>query len=375
MGSPKQQAAPLTWLRSHGGTSKDLHSTNDDETARSPGAAVVFDSGERAWAGWLGAPAGGPVPVASAGGLVLYRDQTSGDLTVVNPLTGATRALPSPPPAASTDALHAVAMYDGSSPQCYRVFLFLGDLPDLSVLAFDSSTNAWDHEPVPLTRQHPAQHQHDAEPEPDDDDDGAAVYFLSKSGDVVVSTTTYRIPSRQYACAVTRRRSGPTNDDGGSEAVVAHFLSRSGTVVSVDVARRAFAELPRVHPARHEHAIDVVACDGGAAYAVVLSEFLGAASLRVWEFAEGAWRQVAAMPPAMANAFVGAKADVNCVGHGDRIMVCVTGSGEADINGCFLCDVKSNRWEELPRCVVGGDDGGGDLVAAVSFEPRIEAAV
>ncbi|GJN33101.1 hypothetical protein PR202_gb21665 [Eleusine coracana subsp. coracana] len=340
---------------------KDPHS---DEPARSPGAAVVFDSGERAWARWRGgAPAGrGTVPVASAGGLVLYRDQTSGDLTVANPLTGATRALPSPPPAASTTALHAVAMY--GSP--YRVVLFLGDLPELSMLAFDSSTNTWDAEPVALTRQHPAQHQHDAEPE-DDDDGGGAVYFLSKSGDVVVSTTTYRAPSRQYACA---------DDDGSAEAVVAHFLSRSGTVVTVDVARRAFAELPRVHPARHEHAIDVVAC-GPACYAVVLSEFLGAASLRVWEFVVGGggWRQVAAMPPAMASAFVGAKADVNCAGHGDRIMVCVTGSGEANVNGCFLCDVKSNRWEELPRCVVGGDDDGGDLVAAVSLEPRMEAAV
>uniref|UniRef100_A0A0A9GDY0 Uncharacterized protein n=1 Tax=Arundo donax TaxID=35708 RepID=A0A0A9GDY0_ARUDO len=79
------------------------------------------------------------------------------------------------------------------------------------------------------------------------------------------------------------------------------------------------------------------------------------------------------MPPSMSHAFYGAKADVNCVGHGGRVMVCVS-SGEANANGCFMCDVKTNRWEELPRCA-GGDGEATDFVAAVSFEPRMEAAV
>jgi hypothetical protein len=39
-----------------------------------------------------------------------------------------------------------------------------------------------------------------------------------------------------------------------------------------------------------------------------------------------------------------------------------------------LCDVGSNRWEELPRCV-DGDGGVTDFVAAFSFEPRMEVAV
>lgn len=329
----------------------------------------VFDSGARAWARWRGAPAG-RVPVASAGGLVLYRDAATGGLTVANPLTGATRALPPPPPAAGV--LQAVAMYGSSSisPRCYRVLLFLGgDLSDgvLSMLSFDSSADKWDDAQVPLTRQpkdETARSSPEAAAAEEEYDD--AVYFLSKSGDVVAPTMR-RTAARQYASAVTRR----PEDDG----VLVHFLSPSGTVVACDVARRAFAELPRILPAFHEYSVDVVACAGGAAYVVVLSELLGAASLRVWELAGpggGGWRQVAAMPPAMSQPFFGAKADVNCVGHGDRIMVCVAGEGGA--GGCFMCDVKTNRWEELPPCV-GQEGEATDFVAAVSFEPRMEADV
>lgn len=326
------------------------------QNERRPGsAAAVFDSAERAWARWRGAP--GPLqPVAAAGGLVLYRDPGTGDLTVVNPLTGASRALP-PPPTPTRGALQAVAMY--GSP--YRVVLILGELPDLSTVVYDSSTNAWGDEAAlsRTTAVDDASSREERVAEADGDD---TVYFLSKSGDVV-ATTMQRSASRQYSSAVACR---------GGDAVV-YFLSRSGTVVACDLARRAFAELPRILPAYHEYSIDVVAC-GGAAYAVVLSEFLDAASLRVWEFAGGAWRQVAAMPPSMAHAFRGAKADVNCVGHGERVMVCVSSSSAA---GCFMCDVRTNRWEELPRRA--GVDGDGDavtgFVAALSFEPRMEAAV
>jgi hypothetical protein len=76
------------------------------------------------------------------------------------------------------------------------------------------------------------------------------------------------------------------------------------------------------------------------------------------------------LPPAMAHPFLGAKADVNCVGHGGRVLVCVSGSG-GWAGGCFVCDVATNRWEELPRC----DGEAAEFVAAVSFEPRMEARV
>ncbi|KAJ1291895.1 hypothetical protein BS78_02G351000 [Paspalum vaginatum] len=333
----------------------------EEEAAQRRRPAVVFDSAGRSWARWRGAP--GSLPVAAAGGLVLYRDPATGELSVANPLTGASRALPPPPTsyAPGAGALQAIAMY--GSP--YRVVLITGELPDLWTVTFDSSTGAWG-EAAALSRKpeeeaaaSEAARQRAAAEDGEGGDD--TVYFLSKSGDVV-ATTMQRSAARQYSSAVA------CVGGGGEAEAVAYFLSRSGAVVECDLARRAFAELPRLLPAYHEYSIDVAAC-GGAAYAVVLSEFLDAPSLRVWELAAGgAWRQVAAMPPAMAHAFRGAKADVNCVGHGHRLMVCVS-SADAGPSGCFLCDVRTNRWEELPP------RADADFVAALSFEPRMEAAV
>lgn len=318
--------------------------------------AVAFDAAEGAWARCHAPP--GPVPVGAAGGLVLYRAPDTGALTVANPLTGASRALPPPPPA----TLQAVAMY--GSP--YRVVLILGKLTDLSMSAFDPSTNTWG-DAVPLSRkpdaspaEAPAPRDDNDEDVNDDDDDGT-VFFLTKSGTIMASTTQ-RSPSREHSSAVTCRPNGSNP--------VAYFLSGTGAVVSCDLASRAFSELPRILPAHSEHSIDVAAC-GGRAYAVVLTEYLDTASLRVWEFVGGAWTQAAAMPPAMSHGFYGARADVNCVGHGGRIMVCVS---SAEANGSFLCDVASNRWEELPRCTAG-DGAVTDFVAAFSFEPRMEVAV
>ncbi|XP_047062495.1 F-box only protein 13-like [Lolium rigidum] len=328
---------------------------------------IAFDAAERTWARCRGAPGPGPVPVAAAGGLVLYRAADTGALTVANPLTGASRALPPPPPA----TLQAVAMY--GSP--YRVVLILGKLTDLSMSTFDPSTNTWSF-PVPLSRKPdpnaspattdaptPRGNNNEDDDEDADADDDGTVFFLTKSG-TVISSTTERSPSREHSSAVT---CGPNGSNP-----VAYFLSGSGAVVSCDLASRLFSELPRVLPVPSEHSIDVAAC-GGRAYAVVLTEYLDTASLRVWEFLEGAWAQAAAMPPAMSHGFFGAKADVNCVGHGRRIMVCVSSSGEA--NGSFLCDVANNRWEELPRCADGGDGAAADFVASFSFEPRMEVAV
>jgi hypothetical protein len=331
--------------------------------------AVAFDAAEGTWARCRGgAPGLGPVPVAAAGGLVLYRVPDTGALTVTNPLTGASRGLPPPPPA----ALHAVAMY--GSP--YRVALILGKLPDLSMSVLDSSTNTWG-DAVPLSRMPdgspsdaPAprgdNEDDDDHEDGDDADDDGTVFFLSKSG-VVMASSMQRSASREYSSAVTCRPDG--------SGAVAYFLSNSGSIVACDLAGRTFAELPRILPVHAEYSIDVVAC-GGRAYAVVLTEYLDTASLRVWELApgSGAWVQAAAMPPAMSHAFYGAKADVNCVGHGGRIMVCVSSGEVSGHSGSFMCDVDSNRWEELPRCA-DGDGAATDFVAAFSFEPRMEVAV
>uniref|UniRef100_A0A0A9A0E4 F-box domain-containing protein n=1 Tax=Arundo donax TaxID=35708 RepID=A0A0A9A0E4_ARUDO len=318
-----------------------------------PRPAVAFDAADRSW-NRCHAAAPGSMPVAASGGLVLYRAPDTGALAVANPLTGASRALPSPPPQGGRQ-LQAIAMYGAP----YRVALFSGELPDLSMAVFDSSTNSWEG-PLPL-----ASRSEDSSPDAPAHGGGGSddtVYFLSKSGDVV-ATNMQRSAWKQYSSAAV-----PSTSERGE--AVAYFLSHSGAVVACDTARRTFAELPRILPVYFEYSIDVVAC-GGAAYAIVLSEYLDTASLRVWGLAGGAWRQVAAMPPAMSHGFYGKKADINCVGHGDRVMVCVS-SGEA--NGCFMCDVSSNQWEELPKYV--NDDGeASEFLAAFSFEPRVEITV
>ncbi|CAN6289196.1 unnamed protein product [Urochloa humidicola] len=326
---------------------------------------VAFDAADRAWARCAAAAAapGSAVPVAASGGLVLYRAPATGALSVANPLTGASRALPSPPPPPPHHhhQLLAIAMYGGGG-AAYRVALFTGDLPDLFMAVFDSSTDSWEG-PAPLARR---PYYNDAPPgqaAAAAGDDGDTVYFLSKSGDVV-STNMQRSASKQYSSVVVPSSAG---------AAVAYFLTNSGTVVACDTARREFSELPRILPAYSEYSVDVVAC-GGAAYAVVLAEYLDTASLRVWGFAAGAgeWRQVAAMPPAMSHGFRGRRADINCVGHGDSLVVCVS-SGDGG-GGCFMCDVATNTWEELPKHV-NGDGEATEFLAAFSFEPRVEVTV
>ncbi|CAN6294791.1 unnamed protein product [Urochloa humidicola] len=334
---------------------------------------VAFDAAERAWTRTRCAAPGSTVPVAASGGLVLYRSPATGALSVANPLTSASRAIPSPPPPTNhPQQLLAVAMY-GAAP--YRVALFMGDLPDdLSMAVFDSSTNSWEG-PVPLSRRMPDDSCRPPNAPPgqaggaatagDDDDD--TVYFLSKSGDVV-STNMQRSASKQYSSVVI-----PSPASGA--AAVVYFLSNSGTLVACDTDRRTFTELPRILPVYSEYSVDVVAC-GGAAYAVVLAEYLDTASLRVWGYAAGAgeWRQVAAMPPAMSHGFRGRRADINCVGHGDRLLMVCVSSGDGDGGGCFMCDVATNRWEELPKHV-NGDGEVSEFLAAFSFEPRVEVTV
>lgn len=73
-------------------------------------------------------------------------------------------------------------------------------------------------------------------------------------------------------------------------ALAARLCPTSGATwartYSLQFAVPAFMELPRMLflPTHHDYSINVVAC-GGAAYMVVLSEFLNAACM--WEFMGG----------------------------------------------------------------------------------------
>ncbi|KAF8769127.1 hypothetical protein HU200_006898 [Digitaria exilis] len=276
-----------------------------------------------------------PTPVAAAGGLVPTTEtQLRASSPSSTPLTGRVTA---------RSRCRHVRLTG-----VHRVVLILGELPKLSMATFDSTTNAWE-DVVPLSRKT----ENDAGATTTRERETTRSYFLSKSGDVV-ATTMQQSASRQYTSAVV------TANGEDAAAAVAYFLSRSGTV------------LPRILPAYHEYSIDVVAC-GGAAYAVVLSEFLDTASLRV---------QVAAMPPAMSHAFRGAKADVNCVGHADRVMVCVSSgdvAGARPTGGRSLLVAPTGDGEEatcLRGCPLVRTENGGRpnqqlcLACAFSFSPR-----
>ncbi|KAJ6812450.1 F-box only protein 13 [Iris pallida] len=318
---------------------------------------TVYDSGERSWRvldrptffqrdGLSKPPA---IPVASSGGLVCFRTPP-GQLIVCNPVTGACREIPRPDGYGSIEPLHAIAM--SSSGDAYRIVLVFGELPELKFRVFDSSKNRWEDEAA-LRRAIGS-----ASPESD------TVYFLSKAGDVVASDMMQRSPTKQYSSVLTAV--------GGGQEVV-HFLGRSGTVLACDLSLGTFDERPGPLPAFFEHSIDVVEC-GGEVLAVVLSEMLETASLRVWRFSEGgrSWQHVAAMPPSMSHEFYGRKADINCVGcgSGGSILICVN-SPESS-SRYVMCNLLEEEWVELPKCVVNGRTE--EFVSAFSFEPRVEAS-
>ncbi|XP_021894422.1 F-box only protein 13 [Carica papaya] len=317
--------------------------------------SIIFDSAEKNWKK-LNHPSTlhhyQSMPVAASGGLVCYRTIT-GNFLVSNPVTQACRQLPSPSPTLQDQPLQAIAMnitsnYHGS----YKLVLVSGELPRLSFKVYDSSANCWEEE-VLLSRKVNDSLEFDS-----NSDD--AVYFLSKAGNVV-ATNLQRSPSKQYSAVIT------VKDD--EETV--YFLSSSGTIVACNVTCRYFCEYPRLLPAFSEYSIDVVECRGEM-LVVLLSEFFESSSVRVWRFDEKikCWQQIAAMPPAMSHELFGKKVDINCVGAGDRIFMCLN---SAELFRYIVCDLVSNEWIELPNCFMNGEAI--EFMSAFSFEPRIEASV
>ncbi|PKA64023.1 F-box only protein 13 [Apostasia shenzhenica] len=313
--------------------------------------SIFFDSSEWNWKS-LNRPCSlnqaSYIPIASAGGLLCFRS-ASGELMAWNPVTGAGRQLP---PSGETQALQALAMSSSAKdPSSYRITLISGSPPNLSFRTFHSEKNLWEDE-VTLA----------SKPETDTVSGGAggAVYFLNKSGDVVAANMQ-RNPSKQFSSVVTT--------DDGDELV--YFLSPSGAVVACNLTSRSFLELPRLMPFGSEYSVDVVA-SRGEMLVVLLSEFFGTASLRMWRFAkeERLWRQAAAMPPAMSHEFFGKKIDINCVGCGDLIFICLNSS---EFSSSVVCNVVANEWIELPQCVVKGKAK--EFISAFSFEPRLELSL
>lgn len=321
--------------------------------------SIIFDSAKSTWRRLNHPPLlqedsnQSCIPVAASGGLICYR-KLSGNFIVCNPLTGSCSELPPLHFAPQHQPLNAIVMSTTSKDQLsYKIVLVFGEPPDLLFKVYNSSSGCWEDETA-LRRK-----VDDNSVEYDSSDDNVA-YFLSKAG-IVVATNMQRSPSKQYSSVVT-------NKDG--EEIV-YFLSSSGRVVACNLACKCFFEYPRLLPFFSEYSIDVVECNGEM-LVVLLSEFLETASLRVWKYdvANRGWYQIAAMPAAMSHEWNGKKADINCVGAGNQIFICLNST---KLCTYILCDLVTHKWIELPNCCTNGQVI--DFMSAFSFEPRIEASV
>ena len=119
----------------------------------------------------------------------------SGDYIVCNPVTGSCRELPHVDLDSHGRSLYAIAMnaysnYHGS----YKLVLVSGAIPKLSFKVYNSSADYWEEEII-LRRKADDCTRFGA-----NDDD--AVYFLSRTGNVVV-TNMQRSPSKQYSLVIT----------------------------------------------------------------------------------------------------------------------------------------------------------------------------
>ncbi|KAK7410191.1 hypothetical protein VNO78_00785 [Psophocarpus tetragonolobus] len=321
--------------------------------------SVIFDSAESTWKRLNHPPLlqeesnQNCMPVAVSGGLICYR-KLSGNLIVSNPVTGSCRELPPLHSTPQHEPLNAIVMSTSSIDQhSFKIVLVFGELPNLLFKVYYSSSGCWEGETA-LRRK-----LEDNSIEYDSADDNV-VYFLSKAG-IVVASNMQRSPSKQFSSVITNR--------DGQEIV--YFLSSSGNVVACNLTCKCFFEYPKLLPVFSEYSIDVVECHGEM-LVVLLSEFLETATLRVWKYDETnrGWRQIAAMPVANSHEWYGKKADINCVGAGNQIFICLSST---ELCTYILCDLEINKWIELPKCCINGEVI--DFMSAFSFEPRIEAPV
>ncbi|KAE9600678.1 putative F-box domain, galactose oxidase/kelch, beta-propeller, kelch-type beta propeller [Lupinus albus] len=296
----------------------------------------------------------GCMPVAASGGLVCYRNW-SGNFIVCNPVTGSCNELPPLHFTLENQSIYAIVMSTTSIDQIsYKIVIVFGELPNIFFKVYSSSSGHWEDDTALQSKVD------DNSMGCDSTDDDNVVYFLSKAGNVMTSNMQ-RSPLKQYSSVITIK--------DGQEIV--YFLSSSGTVVACYLTSKCFLEFPRLLPVFSEYSIDIAECDGEMVV-VLLSEFLESASLRVWKYDElnRCWQQIAAMPVAKSHEWYGKKADVNCVGAGGRIFICLN---SPELCTYILCDLVTNKWTELPKCFVSGEVI--EFMSAFSFEPRIEASV
>ncbi|ESQ53838.1 hypothetical protein EUTSA_v10025320mg [Eutrema salsugineum] len=302
------------------------------------------------------------IPVASSGGLLCFRCSISGDFLLRNPLTGSSRDLPSPISRDDNNnnkPLQAVAMAT-VTPSSYKLVTISGETPNLSFRFYESNSGSWSKE-SDLVKNNTDEEYNDSS---HDDDETGTVYFLSKTGNVVVaSNNLQRSPSKLYSSVITIK----------DNVEIVYFLSSYGTIISCNLTKRCFTELPKLLPPCLEYSIDLVECSG-TMFVILLSEFYESASLRIWKLEKQEWVHVGMLPPAMSHELYGRKGDINCVGGaGNKILVCFNASPPEVYYRYFVYDLVSQEWTDLPSCFKDGEAV--DFVSALSFQPRIEATV
>ncbi|CAA7025517.1 unnamed protein product [Microthlaspi erraticum] len=302
-------------------------------------------------------------PVASSGGLLCFRSSTSGEFLLRNPLTGSSRHLPPP---ISNKPLQAVAMTTLTpSSSSYKLVTISGEIPNLTFRIYDSNSDTWSkNQQLSLLKNNNESSPHD---DGDTEIGNSTVYFLSKTGNVIVASDNnlQRSPSKQYSSVITVKDNTET----------VYFLSSYGTIIACDLTNRCFTELPKLLPPFLEYSIDLVECNG-TMFVILLSEFYESASLRIWKLEEQNWIHVGMLPPALSHELYGRRGDINCVGgggDGNKILVCFNANPPEVYCRYFVYDLVAQEWSELPRCFNGGEAV--DFVSALSFQPRIEATV
>ncbi|CAF2068138.1 hypothetical protein YC2023_007394 [Brassica napus] len=298
------------------------------------------------------------IPVASSGGLLCFRCSVSGGFLLCNPITGSSRDLPSPISDDYSKPLQAVAM-TALTPSSYKLVTISGEAPNLCFQFYESDSGSWSKE-LNLVKKNDG----DDEYNDSSDDETGTVYFLSKTGHVVVATNNLqRSPSKQYSSVITVKDNAET----------VYFLSSHGTIIACDLTNRCFTELPKLLPPFLEYSIDLVECNG-TMFVVLLSEFYESASLRIWKLENQSWVHVGMLPPAMSHELYGREGDINCVGGaGNKILVCFNTNPPEVYCRYFVYDLVAEQWSELPKCFKDGEAV--EFVSALSFQPRIEATV
>ncbi|XXG66719.1 hypothetical protein AAC387_Pa06g0240 [Persea americana] len=297
------------------------------------------------------------IPVAASNGLMCFRTSNS-QLTVCNLLTGLTRPLQ-----ALNKDVHVLAVAMRVVGTFYQVIIACGRAPRFYIKVFSSTGNSWKE--MPITGAYEFATNQMAE-----ENDSRAGRLLLKRG--VLQRNEFLQGGGIIHRNPAKALSGVTAVNHHSHQVI-YFLNLNGQMIAFNVHEGTMCMCPSILPSEMEYSVDLVECVGRVLL-VVLVEMMESASLRVWEFdwGEGEWKQLMAMPPAMSNVYYGKKVDINCVGYEDLIMMCIS---SRRFHQVVMCNISEGTWMELPKCYAPGTRTLKKFASAYCSEPRIEAHV